>query len=782
MLPANVPSSKRHSLVDTRMNFPPTKRLRGLNQDIPIGTTSNDPFGDDDVFSQDDLAEIDVLTSQAFTSTSLSGPASKPVSKPVATAGGSVEKGKLFGKTSATFNKESNLGFNSSHSSSKPSRDSHDQHFVADRNDASVLEAQHAELKRKLKEVEEEILLKNGEIRVLRDSLKGAQQEKETQRQNYIQQESQRQKEHSDREKELNRKVHSLQSELQFKEAEINEMKTKLLTSDKNKTASPLHRNSPKVLSSIANVNTGSSSSSSLPSSTGNGFITKEIFGASVPAKATPGKKRKESKEKATSRSTSGDAQEASRSDPFLLSTPVHPQSRGGVLLELMLQQPLFPSTLSLYHLLSINPADINQLYISGLPKSFRLGADAKVCGGDGGSALNPFQSLAVTGLNMMSLSRPDTAACNSNKRSCPGAVLLLPLLDVHLSQLFQTADSVRSGSHTAAACHSIQTDGPRRQEFIGSAGLSVEDIGLASLRLLYLLVVHSDEVVESMLSKENQISSKHQKCSQNALLQSILQCLSEGSKGGRGGPQREKLVLGAMKTLCALIERTPQTHSSGLQCVLQPLCACLSADSGLPTALQCVSVLTSACGHPSLAQHLCSQHDPCVFLKLFSFSRTRTDNQSTHRDWIQLNLQVVRLLSRLMSQGVGCWSSNSSPLSSCQCYTELVQMLVVVFHRQWLELRGPPQPAKSADSAPSPHAASLLRESLLLLHWLQLHHGSLPESSRPPLHVYDQVVPAVRDTLRKIPELSESEELALEEICRSESDDTDEAAADSLS
>lgn len=49
--------------------------------------------------------------------------------------------------------------------------------------------------------------MKNGEIRVLRDSLRGAQQEKETQRQKHIQQESQRQKEQSDREKELNRKV-----------------------------------------------------------------------------------------------------------------------------------------------------------------------------------------------------------------------------------------------------------------------------------------------------------------------------------------------------------------------------------------------------------------------------------------------------------------------------------------------------------------------------------------------------------------------------------------------
>lgn len=47
--------------------------------------------------------------------------------------------------------------------------------------------------------------------------------------------------------------VQSLQSELQFKEAEINEMKTKLLSSDRNKTASPLPRNRSAIIIIIAN-------------------------------------------------------------------------------------------------------------------------------------------------------------------------------------------------------------------------------------------------------------------------------------------------------------------------------------------------------------------------------------------------------------------------------------------------------------------------------------------------------------------------------------------------
>uniref|UniRef100_A0A672J704 Uncharacterized protein n=1 Tax=Salarias fasciatus TaxID=181472 RepID=A0A672J704_SALFA len=51
------------------MNCPPTKRLRGLNQDVV--TAFDDPFGDDEDFTQDDLDEIDIIASQAITSTAV---------------------------------------------------------------------------------------------------------------------------------------------------------------------------------------------------------------------------------------------------------------------------------------------------------------------------------------------------------------------------------------------------------------------------------------------------------------------------------------------------------------------------------------------------------------------------------------------------------------------------------------------------------------------------------------------------------------------------------------
>ncbi|GLD58158.1 ATR-interacting protein [Lates japonicus] len=675
------------------MNCPPTKRLRGLNHEVATAVAFDDPFGDDEDFTQDDLDEIDIIASQAITSAAAGARiGSKPESKQVDLSRGaawsaSAGQNKPLNKATTKQSRENTFGFSSSNRGNaaiqgREPLGNRQQQFGSDRDDSySLLEAQHAELKRKLKEVEEEIVLKSGEIRVLRDSLKAAQQEKEAQRQNQVLLETQRQREQSDREKELNKKVQSLQSELQFKEAEINEMKTKLHNSDRNKMASPLPRNSPKVLSSLAQLHHGRGSSSSSSSPTGNGFITKEMFGAQIPSRTTPVKtpiKTRRDADRGVSSSRYGDSrQEVSRPDPFLSVRPAHLQHRGGVLLGLLLQQPLSPSSLSLSHLLSMS------------------------------------------------------------------------LTDIHLTA--------------------------------------------------------SDEVVEAVLSKQSQSRVTDDKpdssagvglCSQNALLHSVLRLCEAGLRGSSSSSsssQREELVLSAMKTLCVLIERTPQSHTDRLQCVVQVVCACLSADSRLQMISQCVSVLMSMSDHQTLAQQLCSHHDPCVFLKLFQVIRTRPDNQATHTDWILLDLQVVRLLNRLMSQRAESWTSNLH--SSCQCYTELVQTVVIVFHRQWLDLRGSQEltnstapsglpaapPQCSAPSSPwwcSP-AASLLRECLLLLHWLLLHHGSFSESCRPLLHMYDQVIPAVRDTLRKIPELSESEELALEEICRSEGDDTDDMDTD---
>ncbi|XP_012736795.2 ATR-interacting protein isoform X1 [Fundulus heteroclitus] len=774
------------------MNCPPTKRFRGLNQDSVTAVGLDDPFGDDDEFTQDDLDEIDVIASQAFTS-ALSAPASKPVSKPKDQARGSTWPSSPGQNRSATNQSKENKSGAYRGNAAKDGRgklDNMQQQFGSDREDSyRLLEAQHAELKRKLKEVEEEILLKSGEIRVLRDSLKATQQEKEAQRQNQVLLETQRQKEQSDREKELNKKLQSLQSELQFKEAEIHEMKTKLLSSDKNKTASPLARNSPKVLSTLTQMHQASGSSSSSP--IGNGFITKEEFGAEISCRTKPVKTLRDAADGRSS-SRAGDGLETSYPDPFLSSGPARRQHKDGVLLGELLLQPSHLCSLGLSHLLSMSAAEFSQLSTGPQLPSDPL---------DGGSAagaprapLSLVQSLAATGLNMLSQSQTTSTVCNTNNRSCPGAVFLLPLLDLHLSQLCCTLDSRRSSSSstgipgsessTSSSVPAAPAVSPAlgRVDEAGVTGFTVEDVGLIALKLLYLLLSRSDEVVKAVLLKTNQTTGKDDHyeanvglCSQNALLASLLRLCDVRLSGN--GAHKEKLALNALQTVCVLVKRTPPSHCDRLQCVFHMVCLCLSQDTRVQTVSECVSVLTHMSNHRTLAKELCSQHDACIFLKLFHLIRTRPDTQATPTDLVLLDLQVVHLLCRV-TQRTEVWTNNQQ--SPCQCYAELVQVVVIIIHRQWLALRGS-QEQTSASCWSSP-AVSLLRNCLVFLHWLLQHHRSFSESCRPVLHMYDQMIPAVRETLSKIPELSDSEELALEEICRSEGDDTDDMDTDTAS
>ncbi|XP_043976797.1 ATR-interacting protein isoform X2 [Gambusia affinis] len=777
------------------MNCPPTKRFRGLNQDVVTAVASDDPFGDDEEFTQDDLDEIDIIASQAFTSAVA---ASKSASKPNEPTVGSTWTSSAGQNKSAKDHSNENKSGIYQINAGKHSRENHgntQQQLGLNREDSyRLLEAQHAELKRKLNEVEEEILLKSGEIRVLRDSLKAAQQEKETQRQHQVLLETQRQREQSDREKELNKKVLSLQCELQFKEAEINEMKTKLLSSDKNKTPSPVARTSPKVLSALTQMHPMSGSSSSSP--IGNGFITKETFGAQISSRVTPVKTPRDASDRGVSKSRSGNGQDISPPDPFLSARRAKMQHKGGVLLGALLQQPLVPSNLGLSHLLSMSVAEYSQLSISPQLHSDPLEGASTV--GANRAPLSLVQSLAATGLNLLSQSQTTIGVSNRDNRSSPGhpgAVFLLPLLDLHLSQLCCTLECLGSSSTgiygsdstTASSIPAGRRESPvlGRLDEAGITGLRVEDTGLTALKLLYLLLVQSDEVVEAVLLRKNQTTGKTDRsdahmglCSQNALLQSLLRLCD--TRAGGNTAQKEKLFLKALKTMCVLIKRTPPTHSDRLQCVLQVVCLCLAQDTRVQTVSECVSVLIAMSDHPTLAKQLCSQHDTCIFLKLFHLIRTRPDTLATRADWILLDLQVVRLLSRV-TQRTESWTS-SKP-SSCQCYSELVQAVVIIFHRQWLDIRGSQeQTSASSSSCWSDPATSLLRESLLLLHWLLLHHTSFSESCRPVLHMYDQMIPAVRETLSKISDLSDSEELALEEICRSDGDDIDDMDTDTTS
>ncbi|XP_066900454.1 ATR-interacting protein isoform X3 [Kogia breviceps] len=189
---------------------PPSKRARGFLAAAPPDT--EDPFGAHGDFTADDLEELDTLASQALSQCPNAAPDVSNVHK--------VPRLDGMSKNPARRNRES-----------VP---------VKDNFELELLQAQYKELKEKMKAMEEEVLIKNGEIKILRDSLHQTESILEEQRRSHFLLEQEKTQALSDKEKEFSKKLQSLQSELQFKDAEMNELRTKLQSSERaNKLAAP---------------------------------------------------------------------------------------------------------------------------------------------------------------------------------------------------------------------------------------------------------------------------------------------------------------------------------------------------------------------------------------------------------------------------------------------------------------------------------------------------------------------------------------------------------------
>lgn len=119
------------------MNCPPTKRLRGLKNEVVPTVVFDDPFGDDEDFTQDDLDEIDVIASQAVTSAAAgAGLPPKPASKSFEPATGSAwlpSAGHNKPPSRASINqiRESTFGFSSNRGNGEKSSGEHLGKFTA---------------------------------------------------------------------------------------------------------------------------------------------------------------------------------------------------------------------------------------------------------------------------------------------------------------------------------------------------------------------------------------------------------------------------------------------------------------------------------------------------------------------------------------------------------------------------------------------------------------------------------------------------------------------------
>ncbi|XP_077082165.1 ATR-interacting protein isoform X1 [Siphateles boraxobius] len=750
------------------MDFPPSKRLKG--HQVSAGP---DPFDDDIDFTQDDLDQIDIIASQAVTGDVQNSGSKRTFGSVFACTDeqskAPVRSGrKTFaigdGCSSSTYNNREPPRkdvFADGHSS----KDGEDLYY-------KQLEEQQADLKKKLKEVEEEILMKNGEIRVLRDSLKLANQEKEQQRQTQLALEKEKAQAQSEREKELSRKVQSLQSELHFKEAEMNEMKGKLRS---------VERGGKQPGTPARNI---------IHSPVSRAFMTKENFAAELSKKTSPIKKDHLLDDGKPAQPKRFQTEEP-QSDQTLRSD--HRQE-GCVLLNLLLQQPLDPSTLGLCHLLSISPAALpNVLLQNGYVSSGSLTTSSS-SSTEFRSLHRPqarfhqLQSLAMSALTALTLQPSTSAPHNPDAalQTCPAAVHFLPLLTFHISTYCQSLESVESSAK--ASLHGSSLSGSSDSSLASSLEESLsgqEEFALAAMQALYHIVCYSCEALEMVLChQDGEICLNRPQCSkyllsatehltgevqtQLPLVRRLLQLADPAFIAAAG--QRDALVNTSLKTLSMLAERAQENQLLRLQVVMssQVLSKCMTLETSYRIVHLSVRFLSFIIYNEEMATKLCSHEYPCPFLKIFQYVTSRPQKSASEDMWSRFELEVIRFLTKLFTQKAETWTAFCE--SSCQCINEVVRTIVVLLHRQWLKTKGRGSQTLWNRTWTSP-GLQVLREALMLLHWLLLKDSSFSEHCLDVLHMYDQVIPAIRDTFRLVPDLSESEELALEEICRSETE-----------
>ncbi|KAM9185765.1 ATR-interacting protein isoform 3-T3 [Dugong dugon] len=306
---------------------PPSKRARGF----PIAAPDpEDPFGAQGDFTADDLEELDTLASQALSQY----PATvRDVS--------SVHKVPRIDGMSKNKN---------------PAGKSRESMPVKDNFELEVLQAQYRELKEKLKAMEEDVLVKNGEIKILRDSLHHTESILEEQKRSHFRLEQERAQALSDKEKEFSKKLQSLQSELQFKDAEMNELRTRLQSSERtNKLTAPsISHLSPRKSPSMVVKPEACS-----PQFGKTSFPTKESFSANMslphPCETEPGYKSLVGREENKSHSLGGESIKQEEAQKILVDSCMQTShTQGSILINLLLKQPLIPGTsLGLCHLLS---------------------------------------------------------------------------------------------------------------------------------------------------------------------------------------------------------------------------------------------------------------------------------------------------------------------------------------------------------------------------------------------------------------------------------------------
>ncbi|XP_017675359.1 PREDICTED: ATR-interacting protein isoform X3 [Lepidothrix coronata] len=742
-----------------RNGLPPHKRPKSAAAG-PAGPA--DPFGDSDDFTADDLEQIDILASQALSQDPPAGLAWGPPGLP---RGGREAESRADGLMRDSFQFE-------------------------------VLQTQNEENKQKLKEMQDEILTKNGEIKILRDSLQQMRFAVEEQKRSYLLLEQQKSQTLSEKEKEFSKKLQSLQSELQFKDAEINELRTRLQNCERNKhvVTQTVPTTSPKKNFAVQVKPEGCS-----PQPGRRSFPTKESFNAEMSTRPScssgnlmaPTSSVKEDSKMTHPEVSSVKHQEATGKNGSYNSAPKW-STQGSILLNALMKQPIVPgSLLGLCHLLSSNSEPLpgavlqpNSLDTKStqLPSSRTVQEETAPL-----VSLQEAQKLAITGLNLIAMDQgiAEGSPAEGQGGLLPlpqcrirGAVHLLPLVEHHVSaycragQLPDTAGNGSCGNHSTVSSRTSTSSVSSKEDF----RLSLEETAVISLGILYYLVFYSWDVVHTLLAAgveegaaaagdkqvskmdknvlcDNQCDNKedartqgglpaapqdapNNDRAQHSLFKKLLQVLAFSAARGS---QTDRILSQSLQVLVKLAENSTMDLLINFQQLLssQTLLHCLCPETPLPAVLLTVRLLGVLSQHQGLAAQLCSHSDTCLLLALYMYITSRPDKSASETLWLQLEQEVVKAL-------------------------------IIMLHRQWMKMRR----AENSSCAHKEQIIQFLRDAILLLHSLSQKDKLFHEHCLEVLHQYDQAMPGIRAILKKTKKLSACEELILDELYPPEPED----------
>ncbi|KAK1327592.1 LOW QUALITY PROTEIN: hypothetical protein QTO34_012881 [Cnephaeus nilssonii] len=622
---------------------------------------------------------------------------------------------------------------------------------VKDNFELELLQAQYKELKEKMKAMGEEVLIKNGEIKVLRDSLHQTESVSEEQRRSQFLLEQEKAQALGDRERDSP----------ESSDAEMSELRTKLQCSER--AHSQLFPPLPTAEKPFCGSKAGSVFST----------VWKTIFpykGVSQcqhvlpqPCPTGPGFTSRAGREENKTFSLGGDPTKQEESQKSLVGSLMRrSNTRGSTLINLLLKQPWIPgSALGLCQLLSCGSEvpSSTPLQPLGLGSTGAAVSGLRTTGSCDGSfplsALGEAQSLALTGLNLVAREEDscDGAPAEGGPGAfplcqLPGAVHLLPLVQffvgAHCQALQDSAAARRSGTPGGSGAEASAED----------SLCSLESCCVASLGVLQHLRGRGPPP-----AVRTGVGSAAGEGSQSLRPPGEDTSAAGGLAGDQGRHPRLETLLRLLAFSSArqgTFRPASWARALRFQCVFPLLPRCLRPDVALPSVL--------LANHETLAPQLCSRSEGCLLPLLYA-DRAATDTQWLHLEqeacgsWLSWAYRAPcpRLLAPAAS---ATWRCPGAHCGAAQT--------VVTVRRAGRGGAGP-------EDGAARRTVRCLRDAALLLH-SRPRRTSASRALCGVLHQYDQAAPGVSALIRSLPDVTDCEEAALDDLCAAEphADDPD--------